>query len=125
MLSSGKTDGDEAQGRAARVSGGDRCAPHLHGHWRSPQNIFVSPNGVAPNGATRQLAVVVRQGGHEFTVTVGPVGMSDQKFFHSWPRAIRVVHALSDDEAKALLESSKIRDVATLLLAEFSLKRAP
>lgn len=82
-------------------------------------NIFVAPNCRSPEGADGQLGVIVMEGDEAvFVLTVGPCDMSREQFEVEWPKSVEILKTLSDVEAKALRDSTAIRNYAVLILSK-------
>lgn len=88
----------------------------------SPEDIFVVPGAVSPDGALGQLGVQVKQGALVFTVTVGPLGAIEKDFWTLWPRAARGWNDLSPDARRRSVEGAEIRGRVVEILAAMVLK---
>lgn len=93
----------------------------LHAAGVDYADIFVTPNAVSPSGK-QEMAVLVRRGDFQFAVTVGPCPLSNDEFMERWPDAIQQLHAMSDEEARELRDSTKIRNRAIEMIAAYQAK---
>lgn len=87
------------------------------------KDIYVSPDATSPEGRPHQLAVIVRQGGFEFTITVGDCQMESTTFLREWVGAVSAVHAMTNEEARRLRDTSRIRERAVEIAAAYQVKR--
>ena len=87
------------------------------------KDIYVSPDATSPDGRPHQLAVIAKQPGFDFTITVGDCHMDPATFTEEWVEAVSALRRMTKAQAREFRDSAQIRERAVEIIAAFEVKK--